>query len=181
MSHPFLRVHRTLLSALTLMLGGCLAALPPRPAQTTQPIFDPTQFFEGYTRGEGTLDVRFGTDRTLRVDGVGRRESDGRFRLDQTITYGDGSVETRVWLLQRVDSTHFSATLSDAKGEVRAETNGARFHVRYLLRHPAVYMEQWLTLNADGRTVDNQAQVTVLGVPWARLTENIARVAAPRP
>jgi hypothetical protein len=121
------------------------------------------------------LDVRLGTDRTVRVDGVGRAEADGRFRLDQTVTFGDGSIETRVWYLRRVDSTHFSATLSDAKGEVRAETNGMRFHLRYLLRHPAVYMEQWLTLSPDGRTVDNQAQVTVLGVPWARLSETITR------
>jgi hypothetical protein len=157
------------------LLAGCLASLPPRAAPAAQPIFDPTQFFAGHTHGEGRLDVRIGTGRTVRVDGIGRTEPDGRFRLDQAITFGDGRVETRVWYLRRVDATHFTATLSDAKGEVQAETNGARFHLRYLLRHPAVYMEQWLTLNADARTVDNQAQVTVLGVPWARLSETITR------
>ena len=160
---------------LTLLLAGCLASLAPIAVPAAQPIFDPTQFFAGHTHGEGRLDVRIGADRTVRVDGVGRTETDGRFRLDQTITFGDGSVETRVWYLRRVDATHFTATLSDAKGEVQAETNGARFHLRYLLRSPAVYMEQWLTLNADARTVDNQAQVTVLGVPWARLSETITQ------
>jgi len=114
-----------MLSTLTLPLGGCLSSLPPRPAPAAQPIFDLTQFFNGHTRGEGTPDVGFGTDRTLRLDGIGRTASDGRFRLDQTITYGDSSVETRVWLLQRVDSIRFSATLSDAKGEVQAETADA--------------------------------------------------------
>lgn len=158
-----------------LQLGGCLASLPPRAPPAAQPLFDPTQFFAGHTHGEGRLDIRVGADRTLRVEGTGRTDADGRFRLDQTITFGDGTIETRVWFLRRVDATHFTATLSDAKGEVRAETNGARFHLRYLLRHPAVYMEQWLTLNTDGRTVDNQAQVTVLGVPWARLSETITR------
>ena len=77
------------------------------------------------------------------------------------------------------DPAQFDATLSDAKGEVHAEINGAMVHLRYLLRHPAIYMEQWLSLNADGCPVDNQAPVTVLGVPWARLSETITRVAAP--
>lgn len=177
---PLLRMFRCVrLPTLALLLGGCLTSLPPRAASAPQSVFDPTQFFAGHTRGEGTLDFRFGADRTVRVEGIGRTEADGRFRLDQTITFGDGSVDTRVWLMQRVDATHFVATLSDAKGEVHAEINGPIFHLRYLLRHPAVYMEQWLSLNADGCTVDNQAQVTVLGVPWARLSETITRVAAP--
>ncbi len=175
-SQPHRLFHRAPLAIIALLLGGCLASLPPRAAPPAHPSFDPTQFFAGRTRGEGTLNVRVGADRTLRVEGVGRTEVDGRFRLDQTITFGDSSVETRVWLLQRVDATHFTATLSDAKGAVQAETAGSRFHLRYLLRYPAVYMEQWLTLAADGRTVDNQAQVTVLGVPWARLSETITRI-----
>jgi Protein of unknown function (DUF3833) len=164
-----------------LLLSGssaCLAGLPPRPATAPMPAFDPTRFFAGRTHGEGTLDVRVGKDRTLRVEGTGRTEADGRFRLDQTVTYGDGTTETRRWLLERVDSTHFSATLSDARGEVRAESIGNRFHLRYLIRQPAVYMEQWLYLQPDGRSVANLAQVTVLGVPWARLAETITRVDA---
>jgi hypothetical protein len=64
--------------------------------------------------------------------------------------------------------------LSDAQGPVRAESVGNVFHLRYRLRF-AVYMEQWLTLRADGRTVDNRAQITVLGLPWARLSESIVR------
>ena len=155
--------------------SGCLAGFPARPSTVPQPQFDPTEFFAGHTHGEGTLDMRVGTDRTLTVEGTGRREADGSFRLDQTVTYGDGGVETRSWLLRRSDATHYTATLSDASGPVDAEVEGNRFHLRYKIRNPAVYMEQWLWLRPDGRTVDNQAQVTVLGVPWARLAETITR------
>ena len=172
------RIGATLLLAVA---GGCLGAFPPRPRVAAEPALDPTRFFAGHTHGEGTLDVRVGADRALRVEGMGRAEADGSFRLDQTITFGDGAVETRVWRLRRVDARHFTATLSDAKGEVRAESDGSRFHLRYLLRQPAVYMEQWLDLEPDGRTVANQAQVTVLGVPWARLSETITRDGAVTP
>ncbi len=155
---------------------GCLARFPARPERVPLPAFDPTLFFAGRTRGEGTLALRAGGDRTLHVDGTGRTEADGSFRLDQTVTYGDGTVETRVWHLRRVDAEHYTATLSDARGEVSAETSGNLFHLRYLLRQPAVYMEQWLYLQSDGRSVRNLAQVTVLGVPWARLSETITHV-----
>ncbi len=167
-----------LMVSLIMVADGCLAGLPPRPALSPAPSFDPTLFFAGHTHGEGKLDYRIGHDRTLRVEGSGRTESDGRFRLDQTVTYGDGSVETRVWLLSRADAGHFKASLSDAKGEVHAESNGNLFHLRYLMRSPAVYMEQWLYLQPDGRSVANFAQVTVLGVPWVLLSETITRVEA---
>jgi len=176
-----LQLRRALAATLVLTLGSCLANLPPRAAPAAAPIFDPTRFFDGHTRGEGTLDARIGADRTLRVEGIGSTEADGRFRLEQTITFSDSSVENRVWFMQRVDSTHFTATLSDAKGEVQAEVKGTRFHLRYLIRRPAVYMEQWMTLSADGQTAENHAEVTVLGLPWARLSEKISRVDSLRP
>ncbi len=171
---------RLLVAGLTLGLSGCLAALPPRPPIDPRTAFDPTRFFAGRTLGEGTLDVRVGTDRALRVEGNGRTDSTGTFRLDQSIVFAKGKSEQRVWLLQRIDATHFRATLSDAQGPVRAESDGSRLHLRYLLRHPAVYMEQWMYLQPDGRTVVNLAQVTVLGIPWARLAETITRVDSAR-
>jgi hypothetical protein len=169
-------LRRALGAGFVISLSGCLAGLPPRPAVAPEPVFDPAQFFAGPTHGDGTLDLRIGSDRTLRVEGMGRTEADGSFRLDQTVTYGDGAVETRVWHLRRQEGGQYTATLSDAKGEVHAEVSGTLFHLRYLLRHPAVYMEQWIYLQPDGRSAKNLAQVTVLGVPWARLAETITRV-----
>lgn len=160
---------------LLALLTGCLSRFTAQPTRAPEPVFDPMAFFAGRTNGEGALDVRFGAKRTLHVEGVGRMESDGSFRLDQTVTYGDSSVEKRFWIMRRVDATHYAATLSDAKGEVSAEVSGNLFHLKYLVRQPAVYVEQWLYLQPGGRTVDNQMQVTVLGVPWARLSETITR------
>ncbi len=174
-------LSRVLAAALLGALAGCLADFPSRPAPAAEPAFDPTTFFSGRTHGEGTLDVRMGADRTLRVEGAGQREADGTFRLHQTITFADSTVETRTWRMRRVSAARFSATLSDAKGEVTAESSGNLFHLRYLLRQPAMYMEQWLYLKPDGQSSENLAQVTVMGVPWVRLTETITRVDAVAP
>jgi len=163
------------IAACALGLAGCVEAFPRPPAVTPAPQLDPTVFFAGATRGDGRLDVRIGTDRTLRVDGSGRMEPDGRFRLDQTITSSDGSVQRRTWFMQRAPGDGVTATLSDARGAVTGTVRGSLFHLRYLMRHPAVYMEQWMYLLPDGRTVTNHAQVTILGVPWARVQETITR------
>ena len=167
--------RRTLGTILLAMTSGCLTPFPAQPPLAPEPTFDPTTFFAGRTQGEGTLNGRGGSRRTLRVEGLGRHEADGTFRLDQTVTFGDGVVEHRMWRLRRVDAGRYTATLSDAKGEVRAESSGNLFHLRYLLRQPEVYMEQWLYLQSDGRPVLNWAQVTVFGIPWARLSETITR------
>jgi hypothetical protein len=170
--HPAFRI--TCASA-ALVLAGCLPPFPPPPQPAAQPELRPEAFFAGRTRGEGTFTMRFRAPRTLRVEGVGQDEGDGTFRLDQQVTFGDGAVETRTWRMRRAGPNEYRATLSDAPGEVTAQVRGNSFHLRYLLRQPAVYMEQWLYLQPDGRTVLNRATVTVLGIPWARLAETITR------
>ena len=50
------------------------------------------------------------------------------------------------------------------------------FHLRYAMRSPwGGRMEQWLTLQPDGRTVVNRATVRVLGLVVTQLTERITR------
>lgn len=168
-----MRHHIVLLGC--IMLPGCLPSLATSPPVTPTPILDPVAFFTGHTHGEGALEVRFGKRRELSVEGNGYQNPDGSFQLDQTITYGGGSVETRRWVLRRRDAASWTATLSDASGEVSAESNSNPFYLRYQIRSPRVFMEQWLYLQPDGRSVLNLAQVTVLGVPYARLSETISR------
>ncbi len=157
------------------MIGGCLAPLAPRPHSAAQPELDPVAFFTGPTRGEGTLNRRSTAGRQLTVDGVGRLLADSALQLDQTIMFHDGSVETRRWLLRRRGSNGYTATLSDASGAVSTDVAGNLLHLRYKIRWPRVYMEQWLYLDPDGRTLLNYAEVSVLGIAWLRLSERITR------
>ena len=158
------------------LLSGCLSPFAEHIGEAEEPVLKPETFFAGRTRGEGTLTTLTGSRRSLRVEGHGYTEADGAFRLDQTVTFSDGETETRTWRLRQRDSKRYTATLSDAAGDVAAEATGNLFHLRYLLRRPAVYMEQRLYLHPDGRTVSNLATVTVMGIPWARLSEEIKKI-----
>ena len=167
-------------AASTLLLASaCLASAPRRPMVERAPELRPESFFRGVTRGDGALAMRGRPSQPLRVDGRGWTEADGTFRLDQTIVIGAAAATTRTWRLRRVDERTYTATLTDASGPVRAEVDGNRFHLRYAVRQPDIVMEQWLYLQPDGRTVRNIATITVLGVPWARLSESITRDTTP--
>ena len=157
------------------MASGCLPSLAARPDVAPTPAFDPVVFFGGHTHGEGALEGRFGKRRHLTVEGNGHQDADGTFQLDQAITYDDSTTDTRRWVLKRRSATSWTATLSDAQGEVTAETNGNLLHLRYQIRSPRVFMEQWLYLQPDGRSVLNLAEVSVLGVPYAHLSETITK------
>lgn len=158
-----------------VLVSGCLSSAPPHPQPSAFPEFRPERFFSGRTEGEGRLSQRGRAEKALHVEGLGQMEADSTFRLDQTVTFRDGTTEKRTWHMRRVDAHKYSATLSDASGKVSAETNGNLFHLRYLLRQPAVFMEQWIYLEPGGRAANNDATITILGVPWARLSERITR------
>ena len=175
---PLRTLRRSFALLACALVPGCLPSLAERPQVAPTPAFDPVAFFTGHTHGEGALDARFGGRREISVEGNGYQNQDGSFQLDQTVTYANGSVETRRWVLRRRDANSWTASLSDASGEVSAETSGNLFHLRYPIRSPRVFMEQWLYLQPDGRSVLNLAQVTVLGVPYARLSETITRSGA---
>ncbi len=161
------------------LLSGCLSSFTPHAGRVDEPVLKPEMFFAGHTRGEGTLATLTGSRTSLLVEGHGYAEGDGTFRLDQKVTFANGQTETRTWRLHKRDSKNYSATLSDAAGEVTAEATGNLLRLRYLLRRPAVYMDQRLYLQPDGRTVLNLATVTVIGIPWARLSERIRKIDSP--
>ncbi|HEY0776779.1 MAG TPA: DUF3833 family protein [Gemmatirosa sp.] len=171
-------VLRALATVLLPCASACLARAPRHPAVDVARELRPERFFAGPTSGEGELVVRGRALQRFRVDGHGRTEPDGTFRLEQTIAMGDAAATTRTWRLRRLDARTYAATLSDARGPVSADVDGNRFHLRYEIRRPDVVMEQWLYLQPDGRTVRNIATITVLGVPWARMSESITRGAA---
>lgn len=164
-----------LVAALSMSLSGCLSPASPHPLASVSPEMKPEVFFAGRTEGNGTLTMRGSSPQSVRVNSDGRKAPDGTFRLDQTITFGDGRIETRTWNMRAVDGGTYTGTLSDAGGAMTGEVKGNLFHLRYRIRQPAVYMEQWLYLQNDGKTVVNIGEATVLGVPWARLEERIVR------
>lgn len=169
------RMLRIVLLSGCVALAGCLAPLPSHRPASASPEMRPERFFQGRTEGRGQLTMRGTKARPFRVTSVGAGEPDGAFRLEQTVAFDDGEVTRRTWRIRPLDAHSYAGTLSDAAGEMRGTIDGNVFHLRYLIRQPAVYMDQWLYLEGDAHAVENRAEVTILGIPWARLQERIVR------
>ena len=160
---------------LAASLGGCAPAMDPSSFDGGALQLRPEIFFAGTTSSSGVLENRSGAPtRRLHVKGSGLAQPDGSFRLEQSITFDQDAPQMRTWVLRRLDSHHYTATLTDASGAVQAEAYGELFHLRYPMKTPfGGHMEQWMYLQPDGHTVVNQATVRVFGIVVAHLSEQI--------
>ena len=138
--------------------------------------FRPDVFFQGRTRGVGTVKiVASSRPRALTVQSVGRVMPDGELVLDQAIRI-DGKPSTRTFRIRRAADGAYVGTLSDASGPVRASVTGNVMSLSYPMKRRGFRMNQLLTLQPGGRTLLNQASVTLLGVRVARIVERIDKV-----
>ena len=118
----FRYTNRTLVVAASMALAGCLAGTQFHTEASATPELRPELFFAGATHGVGVLEQRGKAPRKLRVEGMGRWDTDSTFRLDQKVVFDDGATENRTWHLRRRGAHAYTGTLSDASGNVTATT-----------------------------------------------------------
>ncbi len=161
-----------------VMLLGSVSAcvgtgrLPPPVAGA--PPLDPIAFFAGPTHGDGRLRIATRRPRSVVVDGRGVPAGDGSIRLEQVVTIAGKAPSRRHWQLQRDGQGGFTGVLSDAAGPVTGRMADGRLHLRFALKG-GFRAEQFLALQADGRTVLNVMIVRKFGLPVARLDETIRK------
>lgn len=116
----------------------------------------------------------FKDPREVRVEGRGRVE--GRtLILQQVIAEAGKAPRQREWRITEQGPGRFDGTLTDARGPVIAEVEGNRLHIRFTM-HNNMRVEQWLTLEPDGRSAQNRLTVSRLGIQVARLDELITKI-----
>ena len=159
---------------LLLLPAACVGAPPVRAPTMAGPIFDPIAFFAGSTEGNGRLQVVLSHARGVHVHGQGIVTADGALRLVQDVEEDGKPGSRREWLIRRIASGRYAATLSDARGPVSVEVAGGRLHLRFRMPH-GLAAEQWLTLEPGGQVAQNSMTVRKFGVVVARLDERIVR------
>lgn len=136
--------------------------------------FTPQNGFSGESEGHGTLKFFLSKPRSFHVKSLGSEQSNGTFRLDQTVTFQGEAPQERFWILSTTSPNHYSATLSDAAGLVKGVTTGPKLSLHYRVKGPLV-MHQELTLAPDGKTIDNIGVLSLLGIPVGHMHETITR------
>lgn len=170
--------------ALLLATQPAQARAPAAPASSTDIVasdFRPDLFFEGRTRGTGTLRIATSArPRPLAVEGTGRIEPDGALVLDQAVTLNGKTSDRSFRLLRVADArtgrVEWQCTLTDAVGPVVVQVDGNRMTLVYHMKGAGRRLNQTLDLAPDGRTVRNVATVTMFGIRVARIEETIEKL-----
>lgn len=153
-------------AAFVLML---LAAVAPQPAK------GPEHFFVGRTEGSGTVQIMLSGTHAMTDSGHGRIAADGALVLDQIVREAGKPERKRNWRLVRAGGSKISGTISDARGPVTGEVQGNVIYLRYRSAEgPSV--EQWITLNPDGRTASNRMVFRKFGLKVATVLSTVRRV-----
>jgi hypothetical protein len=161
---------------LALLLATSASAAAPQQATGPAPgSFDMLRFFEGRTEGAGTLSIVMRSAQTMRVQSIGRRESDGSLTLRQTIKEGAKRPRVREWRIRELGQGGYTGTLTDATGPVNARTEGGRLRIRYEMKG-GLDVEQWLVPQPGGRSLANEMRVRKFGLVVARVEETIRKL-----
>jgi len=157
-------------------LALSVQAAPPQPLPAAPPPpFSVQRFFSGHTRGDGVLGMILSRRRHIVVHGVGHIDPDGALVLDQAIDEDGAPRRRRQWRLREIAAGRYVGTLTDAVGSVAGDTVGARLHLRFHMKY-GLAAEQWLSANADGRSVHNVLTLRKLGLIVASLDETITKL-----
>ena len=158
---------------LPLALGGCMNTAIPVPAPGTR--FDPIAFFAGRTAGEGTLHTVLGDRAPIRVRSIGRPDGKGGLVLTQVIAQGAKPPRQRRWTIRPEGGGRYTGELTDARGPVRVAVSGGGAWIGYTMKN-GMQVNQFVALQADGRTLANRLNVDKFGLAVARVDETIRKL-----
>ena len=151
-----------------VIIAGLLMA-PPAPGSALE------RFFVGTTVGLGTVDEIGPGRRGVRDVTRGRIDATGALHLDQTVDEEGKPSRRRVWRLVRAGGNRITGTINDVRGPVTGELNGNVLHLRYQMRDsPKPSVEQWITLQPDGRSASNRMVFRRFGLKLATV-ESVSR------
>jgi len=152
------------------LLAFLLVAL----AQPAHAAFNPVDFFQGKTHGDGVLKIIFQSAKRMTVDSEGRTEKDGSLLLEQTIHEPGKPPRTRYWRLRETGPNRYEGSLTDAASAVRVDVDKDSVRIRYKGKDHLDF-DQLLT--PDGpRQVHNSMRVKRFGFTVAHFEETIRKL-----
>ncbi|MCH2078289.1 MAG: DUF3833 domain-containing protein [Rhodobacteraceae bacterium] len=170
---------RILVFATALLLAACTGKPSLDDAKLSDREFNLEEFFEGRTVAYGQFQDVFGTVRRrfeVTIDGTWDGET---LRLVEDFIYEDGSVEQRIWTLQKTGKQTWQGTASGVDGVALGEERGDTFNWRYTIDLPIVSAEgtdmlrvtfdDWMWLLSEDRLL-NIAYMKRFGVDIGAVT-----------
>ena len=132
-------------------------------------------FLSGNVKAWGILQNRSGkVTRQFSADLSG--SWDGKqLILDEKFNWSDGEVQTRQWIISKLDDHNYEGTAGDVVGTAKGYSYGPAFKFEYVLLVPVkgkeikITFDDWI-FKQDERVAINRATMTKFGFKVAELT-----------
>lgn len=157
-----------------LICGGC-ASVSPKQYHQARPELDLSRYLEGPLEAWGMFQNRNGqVVKRFHVAMVGRWDGNVG-TLEEDFAYTDGTVQRRVWTINRVDDRHYTGTAADVVGVAQGKAFGNALNWRYTMALPVdrkvynVKFDDWMFL-MDDEVMLNRAVMSKWGFRLGEVT-----------
>ncbi len=164
----------SLLVLYLLFLSGC-TNMSVEQYQNNKPRLVLEDYFLGQTRAWGIFQNRSGqVERQFTVDILGKMV-EGALVLEEDFIYADGTLDRRVWTINRIDEHHYEGRAADVIGHATGEAYGNTLNWAYTLDLPykdgtvKVQFDDWMFLQEDDVLI-NRAKMTKFGIFLGEVT-----------
>ena len=160
----------------TILLTSCTGnKMKPTDFKDQKPRLIIEEYLSGNVKAWGILQNRSGkVTRQFSADLNG--DWNGKqLILDEKFNWNDGEVQTRKWIIDKIDEHNYEGTAGDVVGKAKGYSYGPAFKFEYVLLVPVKGKEMKITFDdwifkQDDRVAINRAIMTKFGFKVAELT-----------
>ena len=132
-------------------------------------------FLSGNVKAWGVLENRSGkVIRQFSAELTGKWDGK-KLVLDEKFNWSDGEVQTRQWIINKIDEHNYEGTANDVVGTAKGYSYGPAFKFEYVLLVPVKGKEMKITFDdwifkQDSNVAINRAKMKKFGFKVAELT-----------
>jgi len=167
-------MKNSLLVLVLFLISGC-SNMSVEQYRDSTPQLVLEDYFLGETKAWGIFQNRSGAvERQFTVDILGKMV-DGNLVLEEDFIYADGTLDRRVWTINKIDDHHYEGRASDVIGHATGHVSGNALNWSYTLDLPykdgtiEVQFDDWMFLQPDGVLL-NKAKMTKFGFYLGEVT-----------
>ena len=160
----------------TILLTSCTGnKMKPTDFKDQKPRLIIEEYLSGNVKAWGILQNRSGkVTRQFSADLNGNWDGK-QLILDEKFNWNDGEVQTRKWIIDKIDENNYEGTAGDVVGKAKGYSYGPTFKFEYVLLVPVkgkemkITFDDWIFMQ-DERVAINKATMTKFGIKVAELT-----------
>ena len=151
------------------------SSMKPEDFKNKEPRLIIEEYLSGDVKAWGVLQNRSGkVTRQFSADLNGKWDGK-QLILDEKFNWDDGEIQTRQWLIDKIDENNYIGTAGDVVGKAKGFSYGPAFKFEYVLLVPVkgremkITFDDWIFMQ-DEKVAINRATMTKFGIKVAELT-----------